>query len=99
MPRITLYETNPDLIYAQKDGGPIWFFGVVTADMHGKFAEDAQAWCDGDWEPSENDGQHDSALSPDDLDAVATWEPTWLAWLVERDQAGFAARMYVAGEC
>ncbi len=54
---VTLYETNSDLVCARKDDGPVWGFGPVTPDMYGKFAEDAGAWCDGDWEPNEGDGQ------------------------------------------
>lgn len=95
---ITLYETNSDIVFAQLNDGPIWALGAVTPDMHGNFATDAMAWCDGDWEPSENDGQR-ITLTDDGLRAVAVWDGTeqGTTYPVSQDSIGAPACLYILG--
>jgi hypothetical protein len=97
---ITLYKTNSDLVCAQKDDGPIWEFGPVTPDMYGEFAEVAEAWHDGTWEPHENDGQHPAA-NYEGLVAVATWdsEELRIAYALGRgaEYLGGAAHLWISG--
>jgi hypothetical protein len=95
---VTLYETNSDLIYAGKGDELPWGFGPVTPDMHGRFASDAAAWAEGDWEPGESNGQHQAA-GWDGLVPVARWDSGsgTIRLLVERGRMGGAAELYIEG--
>lgn len=89
---VTLYETNSDILVIAR-GDDAWTLHP-GADLAGRFADDAAAWINGDWEPNEGDGQTPTHL--DDLKAVATWSPrTGLALTVRRDSLGGAARDYI----
>ena len=92
---VTLYETNSGLLVAAKDG-QAWSLGVPHGDyLNGDFAADAEAWADGDWEPSDSDGQ--TPTSVDDLTPVAEWGDQGVRLLVEADKLGAAARIYLYG--
>jgi hypothetical protein len=102
MSTIRLYEDNAGGLSAHKDDGPVWYFGVCGA-VYGPdpamFAEDAAAWLDGDWEPSENDGQHaDGETEPgDDISLIATYEDGSLVVIREQGSpvAGGSGEAYL----
>jgi antitoxin (DNA-binding transcriptional repressor) of toxin-antitoxin stability system len=90
---VTLYETNSDLLVIAR-GKDAWSLHLAGDHMEGMFAQDAAAWINGEWEPSEGDGQ--SPTSTDDLTAVATWdEERDVTLLVLADSLGAAAREYL----
>lgn len=99
MSKVMIWETNSDLIYAQLNGEPIWFFGPVTPDMYGKFREDATAWAAGEWEPNEGDGQHEIE-SAEGLTAVAVLDTSTMEVFYPGgpDQLGAAARLWLLGK-
>jgi prevent-host-death family protein len=93
---ITLYETNSDLLVMAR-GNEAWSMGAPGASpgyLEGTFAQDAQAWAEGDWEPNEGDGQHPTEVD-DDLTAVAKWTAEGVQLLVGRDRIGGAAAAYL----
>lgn len=96
---IVLYETNSDLLVMARNA-VAWDMGAPGASpgyLEGTFAADAQAWADGDWEPGESDGQHPTQLG-DDLVAVAAWfRKQGIRLLVDRENLGGAAKVYLYG--
>lgn len=96
---ITLYETNSDLLILARNA-VAWSMGAPGASpgyLEGTFAEDAQAWADGDWEPGESDGQQPTEIG-DDITAVATWDKDQgMRLLVDHENLGGAAKVYLYG--
>lgn len=96
---ITLYETNSDLLVMARDG-VAWDMGAPGASpgyLEGTFADDAQAWADGVWDPNTGDGQMPTELD-DGLTAVATWDKNQgVRLLVDREDLGGAAKVYLYG--
>lgn len=94
---ITLYETNSDLLILARDG-KAWDMGSPGASpgyLEATFAADAQAWAEGDWIPSEGDGQHPTEVG-DDVTAVAQWTAgQGVRLLVHHEQLGGAAATYI----
>lgn len=70
--QVDIYEDNSGGVYLAQ-GDACWGIGAVTADYVGRAAEDAEAWANGDWEPSEDNGQYPGNF--DGLDHIATWTP------------------------
>lgn len=92
---VTLYETNSDILVVARDG-QAWSLGAPAGDyLNGTFTQDAQSWVKGDWEPNEGDGQ--TPTTTDDLTPVAVWVPGGVRLLVEADQLGGSARIYLHG--
>lgn len=90
---VTLYETNSDILVIAR-GDDAWTLQVAGTHMVGRFAADAEAWINGDWEPNEGDGQNPTHL--DDLKEVATWDAeNGVTLLVDPDSLGGAAREYL----
>jgi hypothetical protein len=81
MTTVRLYATNADNVYGQLGQGPAWNLGPVTPDLHGMFAEDAESWLAGDWEPSPANGQAEfiaghavsAAVAAGNITLAATW--------------------------
>ncbi|MCX4799625.1 hypothetical protein OG497_37860 [Streptomyces sp. NBC_01242] len=73
--RIELHEDNAGGLHLRRgDAETVWSLGF--APEPGKFAEDAHAWHEGDWEPNETDGQTPDPVSAlEDLEHIATWRP------------------------
>lgn len=92
---VTLYETNGSTLVIARGDDDVWSLYVAGDHMEGMFAKDAEAWIDGDWEPSESDGQNPTDLD-DDLKEVATWDQAkGLVLSVRRNELGAAARDYI----
>lgn len=90
---VTLYETNGDTLVIARDD-EAWGLGAITPDFAGYFGLDARAWIDGDWDPSDSDGQ--VRTSADGLTAVATYDhKNGVRLLVPRGGLGAAARIYL----
>lgn len=90
---VILFESNGPAVFLGR-GGQVWDLGPVTGDLVGRFAEDAQAWIDGDWEPNEVDGQTKTAA--DGLTAVAEWTKAGgVRLLVDVERLGGAAETYL----
>ncbi|WP_329431065.1 hypothetical protein OG339_48755 (plasmid) [Streptosporangium sp. NBC_01495] len=92
---ITLYQTNDDLLIIA-EGDQAWSLGVPDGDhlTGGTFVRDAEALAEGDWEPTEADGQASTML--DDCTAVATWDAeNGLCLLTSYDALGAAAKGYL----
>jgi hypothetical protein len=72
---VHVFEDNAGQVYLKCDGADhYWYVGVVTHDMHGRFADDAEGWLGGDWEPNEDDGQERYDGEPGEgLARIATW--------------------------
>ncbi|MET9249778.1 hypothetical protein [Nonomuraea sp. NPDC003709] len=63
-------------------------------NLMGRFAEHAEAWTSGDWEPNETDGWHPASV--DDLTVIATWDAVHGVTLqVHRHELGDAAQDYL----
>lgn len=98
---VTVYEDNAGQVYLRRDGADhYWYLGVVTADMHGRFADDAEGWIGGDWEPNEDDGQGRHAGEPHEgLVRVGSWssgEGVKVARRLNGDiEAGAGGRLYL----
>lgn len=93
-PTVTLYETNSALLAIAKDQ-KAWDLGIPNGNyLNGTFGTDAQAWIDGDWEPSEADGLR-PLTDPDGLTPVAEWSTDGLRLLTDPDHIGYAAKTYL----
>ncbi|MYW09987.1 hypothetical protein GT034_16745 [Streptomyces sp. SID2563] len=98
---INVFEDNAGQSYLQREGADHhWYLGVVEADLHGRFADDAQGWIEGDWEPNEADGQERYDGEPrDGVVRVGSWS-TAGGVTVARDgndhiAAGAAGQLYL----
>jgi hypothetical protein len=96
---ITLYETNSDLLILARNA-VAWDMGAPGASpgyLEGTFAEDAEAWATDVWDPNTGDGQMPTEIG-DDLTAVATWDKDQgVRLLVDRENLGGAAEIYLYG--
>lgn len=93
---ITLYETNSDVLVLAR-GAVAWSMGAPDRDyLNGSFAEDAEAWHQGQWEPGQSSGQVPTWVG-DDLTPVATWDADGVHLLVGLPDMGAAARIYLTG--
>lgn len=81
---VSIHEDSSGAVYLTRDG-VTWALGPVTPDMYGQAARTAWAWCAGDWEPNEGDGQ--TRADDTDLTLIATWH-TVGSLLIETDQHG-----------
>lgn len=93
---VTLYETNSQILVFS-NGIQAWALDEVPRYLEGKFGDDAKAWIEGDWEPSENDGQIPTLVT-DDLTAVAMCDSGGVTLLVEADRLGGAAEAYIGSD-
>jgi len=73
--KVHAWEDNAGQVYLQREGeNAYWYLGAVTADMD--FADDAQGWHDGDWEPNEGDGQELVGEQPQEGHVrIGAWTP------------------------
>ncbi|MFD9949680.1 type II toxin-antitoxin system Phd/YefM family antitoxin [Nonomuraea sp. NPDC059023] len=91
---VTLYQTNGPLLVIGR-GRSTWSLNAAGDHMLGRFASDARAWLNGDWEPNKSDGRNRARLD-EDLTPIASWDPERkLCILVETDSLGGAARDYI----
>lgn len=91
MSTVYAYTDNAGSVYLAKGlEGPCFAFGPVTPDMRGQFDDDARAWLEGAWEPSEDDGQHETDRA--DLELIATWTGGVVEVI---DGSGYGARVYL----
>ncbi|MER5985753.1 hypothetical protein [Streptomyces sp. NPDC001787] len=97
-----LYEDSAGGLYVRRQGETtVWSLGYDPAQLGGPFAADAAAWRDGEWEPSESDGQIPGyGRDTSDLTHIATWST--MAGLdlmgdaaAGRPAAGGAGRVYL----
>jgi hypothetical protein len=73
--KVHAWEDNAGQVYIQREGeNAYWYLGMGTADMD--FADEAEAWHNGDWQPNENDGQELDSEGPREGHVrIATWTP------------------------
>lgn len=70
---VILYETPSSLLAIGHWDEVAWSpQGVDRTPLKGRFAEHAEAWTNGDWEPTEADGWHPTNV--DDLKLIAEWD-------------------------
>ncbi|WP_326683076.1 hypothetical protein [Streptomyces sp. NBC_01237] len=72
---VDLYEDNAGGLYLRRRGETtVWSMGYDAGQLGGPFASDAAAWRDGEWEPSESDGQIPGyGRDTSSLTHIATW--------------------------
>lgn len=97
---VRLYEDNDGGLYLRRDDGPLWALGVPPHDRVSDFRDDAQAWAEDQWQPSEDDGQRpvDDDDDDGDLAPVAYWTPAQGVRLIAEPWfLGASAELYLYG--
>ncbi|MEV4356738.1 hypothetical protein [Nonomuraea sp. NPDC049625] len=101
---VTLYETSSGLLILARWDEVAWSLQIADrTNLMGRFAEHAEAWTSGDWEPNETDGWHPASVDDldnldnlDDLTVIATWDAVHGVTLqVHRHELGDAAQDYL----
>lgn len=91
----TLYETSSGLLVLERWDEVAWSPQIADrTHLKGRFAEHAEAWTSGEWEPNEADGWHPANV--DDLTVIATWDAVHGVTIqVRRHELGSAAQDYL----
>ncbi|MFJ2279272.1 hypothetical protein ACIOEZ_34550 [Streptomyces sp. NPDC087866] len=90
---VDLFEDNAGGLYLQLAGDTtVWSMGPGAEHSCGPFTDDVASWREGDWEPSENDGQTPCyGMDTSTLTRIATWSAKDGLTVIEGPSAGPAA--------